>query len=178
MPTTPHQLPFWFISQVSFSLLVFRYILSQHIHHGMSSIFAAAAQVSLQHLQCYSRAKWVFQECWLSLFSIHSLSLLLFPSPISWVTFTLHSWFLNSQPWSSGLTVFTLQMAKYMALPQQGSVQAEYIWIDGDNGVRSKTKVSGYGLLILVWITTRPEFSALYSSHYLGNAISPNGSCC
>jgi hypothetical protein len=38
--------------------------------------------------------------------------------------------------------IFTLlQLQKYMDLPQQGCVQAEYIWIDGSNGVRSKTKV-------------------------------------
>lgn len=30
---------------------------------------------------------------------------------------------------------------KYMKLDQKGSVLAEYIWIDGSNGVRTKTKV-------------------------------------
>lgn len=30
---------------------------------------------------------------------------------------------------------------KYMSLDQKGSYMAEYIWIDGSNGVRSKTKV-------------------------------------
>ena len=30
---------------------------------------------------------------------------------------------------------------KYMDLDQKGSSMAEYIWIDGTNGVRSKTKV-------------------------------------
>ena len=30
---------------------------------------------------------------------------------------------------------------KYMDLDQKGSSMAEYIWIDGKNGVRSKTKV-------------------------------------
>ena len=31
---------------------------------------------------------------------------------------------------------------KYMKLDQKGAVLAEYIWIDGSNGVRSKTKAS------------------------------------
>jgi len=31
-------------------------------------------------------------------------------------------------------------LAKYLDLPQQGKVQAEYIWIDGLNDLRSKTK--------------------------------------
>lgn len=30
---------------------------------------------------------------------------------------------------------------KYMSLDQKGYTMAEYIWIDGMNGVRSKTKV-------------------------------------
>ena len=30
---------------------------------------------------------------------------------------------------------------KYMELDQKGATMAEYIWIDGSNGVRSKTKV-------------------------------------
>ncbi|TGZ76555.1 glutamine synthetase [Ascodesmis nigricans] len=34
----------------------------------------------------------------------------------------------------------TANLKKYLGLPQQGSVQAEYIWIDGTNGVRSKTR--------------------------------------
>ena len=33
------------------------------------------------------------------------------------------------------------QLRKYMALPQKGKVMAEYIWIDGMNGVRCKSKV-------------------------------------
>lgn len=32
---------------------------------------------------------------------------------------------------------------KYMSLDQKGYTMAEYIWIDGSNGVRSKTKVRG-----------------------------------
>jgi hypothetical protein len=35
-----------------------------------------------------------------------------------------------------------LQLQKYLSLPQKGSVIAEYVWIDGSNGLRSKSKVS------------------------------------
>ena len=28
-----------------------------------------------------------------------------------------------------------------MKLPQKGKIMAEYVWIDGTNGVRSKSKV-------------------------------------
>lgn len=34
----------------------------------------------------------------------------------------------------------TATLKKYMDLPQGGAVQAEYIWIDGSNGLRSKTR--------------------------------------
>lgn len=34
----------------------------------------------------------------------------------------------------------TLNLAKYMKLDQKGKVLAEYIWIDGSNGLRNKTK--------------------------------------
>ena len=36
----------------------------------------------------------------------------------------------------------TATLAKYMKLEQKGKVLAEYIWIDGSNGLRNKTKVS------------------------------------
>lgn len=36
----------------------------------------------------------------------------------------------------------TATLAKYMSLDQKGKVLAEYIWIDGSNGLRNKTKVS------------------------------------
>jgi hypothetical protein len=35
-----------------------------------------------------------------------------------------------------------LQLEKYLKLPQKGKVIAEYVWIDGSNGLRSKCKVS------------------------------------
>jgi hypothetical protein len=37
-----------------------------------------------------------------------------------------------------------LQLQKYLNLPQKGSVIAEYVWIDGSNGLRSKSKVSTF----------------------------------
>ena len=35
-----------------------------------------------------------------------------------------------------------LQLQKYLSLPQKDKVIAEYVWIDGSNGIRSKSKVS------------------------------------
>lgn len=35
----------------------------------------------------------------------------------------------------------TINLAKYMKLDQKGKVLAEYVWIDGSNGLRNKTKV-------------------------------------
>jgi len=35
---------------------------------------------------------------------------------------------------------------KYMALDQKGSCMAEYVWIDGTNGLRSKTKVRAWSI--------------------------------
>jgi len=34
----------------------------------------------------------------------------------------------------------TANVEKYMKLDQKGSIMAEYVWIDGGNGLRSKTK--------------------------------------
>lgn len=36
------------------------------------------------------------------------------------------------------------QLQKYLDLPQKGNVMAEYVWIDGSNGIRSKSKVSSF----------------------------------
>lgn len=33
---------------------------------------------------------------------------------------------------------------KYMKLDQKGAILAEYVWIDGTNGVRTKTKVRSF----------------------------------
>ena len=37
-----------------------------------------------------------------------------------------------------------LQLQKYLSLPQKDKVIAEYVWIDGSNGLRSKSKVSSF----------------------------------
>lgn len=37
---------------------------------------------------------------------------------------------------------FYFQLEKYLKLSQGGKVIAEYVWIDGSNGIRSKSKVS------------------------------------
>lgn len=37
-----------------------------------------------------------------------------------------------------------LQLSKYLSLPQKDKVIAEYVWIDGSNGLRSKSKVSTF----------------------------------
>ncbi|KAL1594425.1 glutamate--ammonia ligase [Paraconiothyrium brasiliense] len=34
----------------------------------------------------------------------------------------------------------TANLQKYLALPQKGKITAEYVWIDGSNGVRSKSR--------------------------------------
>jgi hypothetical protein len=36
------------------------------------------------------------------------------------------------------------QLQKYLSLPQSGKIIAEYVWIDGSNGLRSKSKVSNF----------------------------------
>jgi len=40
----------------------------------------------------------------------------------------------------STLVSYAENLAKYMRLPQKGKIMAEYIWIDGSNGVRCKSK--------------------------------------
>jgi len=41
---------------------------------------------------------------------------------------------------SSTIVSNTANLQKYLALPQSGKVIAEYVWIDGSNGIRSKSK--------------------------------------
>lgn len=50
----------------------------------------------------------------------------------------------NDSGTQAGSTIVsnTANVAKYASLDQKGSVMAEYVWIDGINGLRSKTKVS------------------------------------
>ena len=51
---------------------------------------------------------------------------------------------------------------KYMKLDQKGKVMAEYIWIDGSNGVRSKTKVRECTLSQYSFTLSGP----LYNPHF------------
>lgn len=60
-----------------------------------------------------------------------------------------------------------------MKLDQKGAIMAEYIWIDGSNGVRSKTKVSSIIIIcisnvILVFVDACSRYRL--SSHFLGRA--------
>lgn len=48
---------------------------------------------------------------------------------------------------------------KYMGLDQKGYTMAEYIWIDGSNGVRSKTKVR-------VLLNFPPRTASMQASSY------------
>jgi hypothetical protein len=56
------------------------------------------------------------------------------------------------------------QLEKYLKLDQKGSIMAEYIWIDGSNGVRSKTKVG----LISPFVPSTLPHSARVSLVFLG----------
>ena len=46
------------------------------------------------------------------------------------------------------LLIVSPQLAKYLQLPQKGKITAEYVWIDGSNGVRSKSRVSIFSLFL------------------------------
>lgn len=39
-----------------------------------------------------------------------------------------------------------IQLRKYMELDQKDKIMVEYIWIDADGGVRSKSRASSYPL--------------------------------
>ena len=49
---------------------------------------------------------------------------------------------------------------KYINLDQKGGYMAEYIWIDGSNGVRSKTKVRVYFINAMFHYPHRTQASA------------------
>jgi hypothetical protein len=61
-----------------------------------------------------------------------------------------------------------VQLEKYLKLPQNGKVIAEYIWIDGSNGLRSKCKVSILNFLVflpfLAFLIHAPRNSAMQCS--------------
>ena len=46
----------------------------------------------------------------------------------------------------ANLILIPNQLKKYLDLPQKGAVMAEYVWIDGSNGIRSKSKVGFFHL--------------------------------
>ena len=67
------------------------------------------------------------------------------------VTGSINNYFQHGQRKShqlacpcNSLLMRHLQLQKYLALPQKGKVIAEYVWIDGSNGIRSKSKVSNF----------------------------------
>jgi glutamine synthetase len=47
-----------------------------------------------------------------------------------------------------------MQLQKYLSLDQKGSIIAEYVWIDGSGGIRSKSKVSSTSIPINYTIAT------------------------
>jgi len=48
-----------------------------------------------------------------------------------------------------GLISNTANLQKYLQLPQKGKLIAEYVWVDGSNGVRSKCKVCAFSISLL-----------------------------
>jgi len=54
-----------------------------------------------------------------------------------------------------------VQLQRYLELPQNGKVIAEYVWIDSSNGVRSKCKVS---------LVTYKTNTSCYITHILSTA--------
>lgn len=58
---------------------------------------------------------------------------------------------------------------KYMSLDQKGYTMAEYIWIDGNNGVRSKTKVRG--VLVAPTYSLNARLPAIFSAPEAAEAL-------
>lgn len=45
---------------------------------------------------------------------------------------------------------YTENLQKFLRLPQGGKIIAEYIWVDSEGGVRSKSRVCQYSFDVLV----------------------------
>jgi hypothetical protein len=65
------------------------------------------------------------------------------------------------------LSLTPRQLKKYLDLPQKGNVMAEYVWIDGSNGIRSKSKVS----LFFFFSSPRPILYPTLLRHLLQSFI-------
>jgi len=46
-------------------------------------------------------------------------------------------------------TSYTENLQKYLRLDQKGQIMVEYVWVDAEGGVRSKSRVSSLLLLLL-----------------------------
>lgn len=62
----------------------------------------------------------------------------------------------------------TTTLAKYMKLEQKGKVLAEYIWIDGTNGLRNKTKVSNIHVTMCWWLQCFSILGSVSHEDYQG----------
>jgi len=63
---------------------------------------------------------------------------------------------------------------KYMDLDQKGYSMAEYIWIDGNNGVRSKTKVREVPHpVVFVWLQMHASRHVLARQFLSGAKLFP-----
>jgi hypothetical protein len=62
-----------------------------------------------------------------------------------WYIYMLGTWSLTASGQQASETAFTSNaenLKKFMRLPQNGQLIAEYIWIDSEGGTRSKSRVS------------------------------------